>query len=95
VIPNGPPFIVSRSGSARRGARYGETVFEFRNQRGSREIGARDSSLVAGVFAGLDVHRAAGPPRGASPRRHGMSLQEAIVFYDRYGFLDGCDFDDS
>jgi len=28
--------------------------------RGSRKIGARDSSLAAGVFGGLDVHRAAG-----------------------------------
>jgi len=31
----------------------------LRNRRGLREFGARDSSLAAGVFAGLDVHRAA------------------------------------
>jgi len=37
--------------------------------RGSREIGARDSSLSAGVFAEFDVHRAAGVRAGQSPRR--------------------------
>jgi len=46
-----------------------ETVFELRNRRSLREIGARDSSAAAGVFAGFDVNRAAEAERGASPRR--------------------------
>jgi len=31
----------------------------LRNRRGSGEIGARDSAIVGGAFAGFDVHRAA------------------------------------
>jgi len=36
----------------------------LRNRRGSRGFGARESSAAVGVFAGLDVHRAAGGRAG-------------------------------
>jgi len=47
--------------------RHGEAVFESSHRRGSREIGAPESSAAAGAFGGLEVRRAAG--RGAGQAR--------------------------
>jgi len=46
---------------------------------GSREIGARDSSVADGVFAGFDADRAARGSRGSSPRRETMKRLRLIV----------------
>jgi len=77
IWPNHNRLSVGRRPTRRRVWGSGLRIEDL--TRFARNPGALNSSPAAGVFAGLDVHRAAGRRAGRSPRRETMKRLPLIV----------------